>query len=98
MWRIEPGRPPVLRTFEVGVGARFLSFGAGAIWTANYIDGTVSHIDVETGDVESSNVRAVQSLAAGEGSAWVSSAAATSAEGCHRHAGRCCPARANRMC
>ena len=81
VWRIEPGRPPVLRTFEVGVGVRFLSFGAGAIWTANYIDGTVSHIDVETGDVESSNVRAVQSLAAGEGSAWVSSAAATSADG-----------------
>jgi branched-chain amino acid transport system substrate-binding protein len=81
VWRIEPGRPPVLRTFEVGVGTRFLSFGAGAIWTANYIDGTVSHIDVETGDVESSNVRAVQSLAAGEGSAWLSSAAATSADG-----------------
>ena len=81
VWRIEPGRPPVLRTFEVGVGARFLSFGAGAVWTANYIDGTVSHIDVETGDVESSSVRAVQSLAAGEGSAWVSSAAATSADG-----------------
>src|SRR5215211_358917 len=81
VWRIEPGRPPVLRTFEVGVGARFLSFGAGAIWTANYIDGTVSRIDVKTGDVESSSVRAVQSLAAGEGSAWVSSAAATSADG-----------------
>jgi ABC-type branched-subunit amino acid transport system substrate-binding protein/streptogramin lyase len=81
VWRIDPGRPPLLRTFEVGVGARFISFGAGAIWTANYIDGTVSHIDVETGDVESSSVRAVQSLAAGEGSAWVSSAAATAADG-----------------
>jgi len=81
VWRIEPGPPPVLRTFDVGVGARFLSFGAGAIWTANFIDGTVSRIDVETGDVESSNVRAVQALAAGEGSAWVSSAAATSADG-----------------
>jgi ABC-type branched-subunit amino acid transport system substrate-binding protein len=81
VWRIEPGHPPVLRTFDVGVGTRFLAFGAGAIWTANHIDGTVSHIDVETGDVESSNVMAVQSLAAGEGSAWVSSAAATSADG-----------------
>jgi branched-chain amino acid transport system substrate-binding protein len=81
VWRIDPRRPPVLRTVEAGVGVRFLSFGAGAIWTANFIDGTVSHIDVETGDVESSNVRAVQSLAAGEGAAWVSSAAATSAYG-----------------
>jgi ABC-type branched-subunit amino acid transport system substrate-binding protein/DNA-binding beta-propeller fold protein YncE/predicted Ser/Thr protein kinase len=79
VWQIDPGSPPVARDIEVGVGTRFLSFGAGAIWTANYIDGTVSRIDVKTGDVESSSVRAVQSLAAGEGSAWVSSAAATSA-------------------
>ena len=81
VWQIDPGRPPVARDIEVGVGTRFLSFGAGAIWTANYIDGTVSRIDVKTRDVESSSVRAVQSLAAGEGSAWVSSAAATSADG-----------------
>ena len=81
VWQIDPGSPPVARDIEVGVGTRFLSFGAGAIWTANYIDGTVSRIDVKTRDVESSSVRAVQSLAAGEGSAWVSSAAATSADG-----------------
>jgi hypothetical protein len=81
VWQIDPGSPPVARDIEVGVGARFLSFGAGAIWTANYIDGTVSRIDVKTRDVESSSVRAVQSLAAGEGAAWVSSAAATSAYG-----------------
>jgi hypothetical protein len=81
VWQIDPGRPPVARDIEVGVGTRFLSFGAGAIWTANYFDGTVSRIDVTTGDVESSSVRAVQSLAAGEGSAWVSSAAATSTDG-----------------
>jgi ABC-type branched-subunit amino acid transport system substrate-binding protein/predicted Ser/Thr protein kinase len=81
VWQIDPGSPPVARDIEVGVGTRFLSFGAGAIWTANYIDGTVSRIDVKTREVESSSVRAVQSLAAGEGSAWVSSAAATSAYG-----------------
>ena len=81
VWQIDPGSPPVARDIDVGVGARFLSFGAGAIWTANYIDGTVSRIDVKTREVESSSVRAVQSLAAGEGSAWVSSAAATSADG-----------------
>jgi ABC-type branched-subunit amino acid transport system substrate-binding protein len=81
VWQIDPGSPPVARDIDVGVGTRFLSYGAGAIWTANYIDGTVSRIDVKTRDVESSNVRAIQSLAAGEGSAWVSSAAATSAHG-----------------
>jgi ABC-type branched-subunit amino acid transport system substrate-binding protein/DNA-binding beta-propeller fold protein YncE len=81
VWKIDPGRPPVSRTIDVGVGARFLAFGEGAIWTANYIDGTVSRVDVKTGKVESSRAGAVQSLAAGEGSAWVSSAGATSADG-----------------
>jgi ABC-type branched-subunit amino acid transport system substrate-binding protein/streptogramin lyase len=81
VWRIDPGRPPVNQTIDVGVGTRLLAFGDGAVWTANYIDGTVSRIDVETGDVEASSAGAVQSLAVGEGSAWVSSTAATSADG-----------------
>jgi ABC-type branched-subunit amino acid transport system substrate-binding protein/outer membrane protein assembly factor BamB len=81
VWRIDPGRDPVTRTIDVGVGVTFLAYGAGAIWTANYSDGTVSRIDVETNEVDSSPVGAVQSLAAGEGSAWVSTAGATSADG-----------------
>jgi ABC-type branched-subunit amino acid transport system substrate-binding protein len=81
VWRIDPGRDPVTRTIDVGVGVTFLAYGDGAMWTANYSDGTVSRIDVETSEVESSPVGAVQSLAAGEGSAWVSTAGATSADG-----------------
>ena len=81
VWRIDPGRDPVTRTIDVGVGVTFLAYSAGAIWTANYSDGTVSRIDVETNEVESSPVGAVQWLAAGEGSAWVSTAGATSADG-----------------
>jgi ABC-type branched-subunit amino acid transport system substrate-binding protein len=81
VWRIEPGRNPIYRTIDVGVGVTFLAFDAGTIWTANYNDGTVSRIDVETEDVEATPVGAVQGLAAGEGSAWVSTAGATLADG-----------------
>ena len=81
VWRIEPGRSPITRTIDVGVGVTFLTYDAGAIWTANYNDGTVSRIDVTTNDVEATPVGAVQGLAAGEGSAWVSTAGATSADG-----------------
>ena len=81
VWRIEPGRSPITRTIDVGVGVTFLAYDAGAIWTANYNDGTVSRIDVKTNDVEATPVGAVQGLAAGEGSAWVSTAGATLADG-----------------
>ena len=59
----------------------FLAYDAGAIWAANYSDGTVARIDVKTNDVEATPVGAVQGLAAGEGSAWVSTAGATFADG-----------------
>ncbi len=81
VWRIDPGPDPLLRSIDVGVGVTFLAYGGGAIWTANYRDGTVSRIDVETNEVESSPVGAVQSLAAGDRTAWVSTAGATLADG-----------------
>ena len=81
VWRIDPGRDPVMRTIDVGVGVTFLAYNDGAIWAANYSDGKVSRIDAETSEVEETPVEAVQSLAAGEGSAWVSTAGATSADG-----------------
>jgi branched-chain amino acid transport system substrate-binding protein len=81
VWRIEPGQDPVTRTINVGVGVTFIAYEEGAIWAANYIDGTVSRIDVATDGVESTPVGAVQGLAAGAGSAWVSTAGATSEGG-----------------
>ena len=81
VWRIDPGRDPVMRTIDVGVGVTFLAYNDGAIWAANYSDGKVSRIDAETSEVEATPVDAVQSLAAGEGSAWASTAGATSADG-----------------
>ena len=81
VWRIEPGPRPVSRTIDVGVGVTFLAYDDGAIWAANYRDGTVSRIDVKTDDVDATPVGAVQGLAAGAGSAWVSTAGETSADG-----------------
>jgi ABC-type branched-subunit amino acid transport system substrate-binding protein len=81
VWRIEPGRIPITRTIDVGVGVTFLAYDAGAIWAANYSDGTVARIDVRTNEVAATPVGAVQGLAAGAGSAWVSTAGATLADG-----------------
>ncbi len=88
VWRIDPGPDPLLRSIDVGVGVTFLAYGGGAVWTANYRDGTVSRIDVETNEVESSPVGAVQSLAAGDRTAWVSTAGATFADGLPESCGR----------
>ena len=51
MWRIEPGPSPVARTIDVGVGVTYVAYGAGAVWAANYVDGTVSRIDPRTNEV-----------------------------------------------
>ena len=81
VWRIDPGPNPITRTIDVGVGVTFLAYDDGAIWAANYSDGKVSRIDVRTSEVQTTPVEAVQSLAVGEGAAWVSTAGATSADG-----------------
>jgi hypothetical protein len=80
VWRVEPGPSPVTSTIDVGVGATYVAFGAGALWTANYVDGTVVRIDPRTGDVTArAPIGAAQALAAGAGSAWVSTAGRTPA-------------------
>jgi branched-chain amino acid transport system substrate-binding protein len=88
IWRIEPGRDPITRTIDVGVGVTFMAYDAGAIWAANYSDGTVARIDVRTNDVDATPVGAVQGLAAGEGSAWASTAGATFADGLPQSCGQ----------
>src|SRR5215207_8712539 len=51
VWRIDPPRPPILRTIDVGKGVSFVAFGEGAVWTGNYTDGTVARIDPGTNNV-----------------------------------------------
>ena len=73
LWRVEPGQPPLERTIEVGAGVRYVAFGDGAVWVANWNDSTVSRVDAATKQVAARvPVGAAQALAAGSGSAWVS--------------------------
>jgi ABC-type branched-subunit amino acid transport system substrate-binding protein/streptogramin lyase len=74
LWRIEPGPDPVARSIAVGPGVEYVAYGAGAVWVGNFVDGTVSRIDPRTNAVARVPVGAVQSLAAGAGGAWVSTA------------------------
>ena len=78
VWRIDPDRPPTLRTIDVGRGVSFVAFGEGAVWTGNYADGTVARINPRTNRVTArTSVGAPQALAAGVGAAWVSVAGST---------------------
>ena len=78
VWRIDPDRPPSLRTIDVGRGVSLVAFGEGAVWTGNYFDGTVARIDPRLNRVTArTSVGAPQALAAGAGAAWVSVAGGT---------------------
>jgi len=46
--RVDPTTNQVT-TMEVGPGPRFLTVGAGSVWTLNQGDGTVSRVDAQTG-------------------------------------------------
>jgi len=63
VWRIDPQRPPILRTIDVSKGVSFVTFGERAVWTGNYVDGTVARIDPGTNDVTArASVGAPQAL------------------------------------
>ena len=80
LWRIEPGPNPATRSIDVGVGVTYVAYGAGAVWTANYVDGIVTRVDPAKARVTSrTRIGAAQALAAGAGSAWVSTAGAAAA-------------------
>jgi ABC-type branched-subunit amino acid transport system substrate-binding protein/DNA-binding beta-propeller fold protein YncE len=82
VWRIEPDASRIPRTIDVGVGVTYVAADAGGVWAVNYASGIVSRIDPRTTDVEDSfPVGAVQGLAVGEGTAWVSTAGATAEDG-----------------
>jgi ABC-type branched-subunit amino acid transport system substrate-binding protein len=78
VFRITPGANPTITPIDVGTGVNYIAYGAGALWAANYVRGTLSRIDPRTNTVDAETpVGAVQSLAAGVGSAWASTAGAT---------------------
>jgi Protein kinase domain len=77
LWRIEPGPHPFARTIDVGPGAGYVAYGAGAVWVGNFIAETISRVDPRTNTVTArAPIGAAQGLAAGAGAAWVSTAGA----------------------
>ncbi len=78
LWRIDVGRSRTALTIPVGVGAFYVAYDAGAVWVGNFVSGTVSRVDPRTNRVTARvPVGAVQSLAAGDGVAWVSTEGGT---------------------
>jgi len=80
VWRVSTAPGHSVTPIDVGAGVNYVAYGAGAVWAANYVKGTLVHIDPRTNAVVAETpIGAVQALAAGAGSAWVSTAGATRA-------------------
>ena len=75
--RLDPESHDVIDTIEVGNGPVGIAVGAGAVWVANSLDGTVSRIDPatgrEVGDRSRSGTRR-PGVAFGAGAVWVTNA------------------------
>jgi len=71
----DPGSspPPRFQRIDVGDGPAHIAIGEGAVWVVNRLDGTVTRIDEESGEVVATiDVgNNPQRVAAGEGSVWV---------------------------
>ena len=70
--RIDPGRAKIAEQFLVGDGPKALAVGAGSVWAANGVDGTVTRVDRKGGPMVTIPVRDDTSgIAFGEGALWV---------------------------
>jgi len=49
--KVDPKAMKLVATIPVGPKPRFLTAGAGSVWTLNQGDGTVSRVDIKTGNV-----------------------------------------------
>jgi YVTN family beta-propeller protein len=71
--KIDPATNQVTRTIPVGDGPQGIAVGAGSVWVANGLDGTVSRVDPVSGEA----VATIEvggrpdELAVGEGGVWV---------------------------
>ena len=75
MTRVDPHTNLIVETIAVGKAPRFIAAGAGAVWTLNQGDGSVSRIDPATNKVVATIEVGVPGgggdIAVGEGSVWV---------------------------
>ena len=70
--RIDPGASSIV-TIPVGDGPEAVAVGAGAVWVANRLDGTVSRIDPEANEVVATIAvgNAPSGLAFADGQIWL---------------------------
>jgi YVTN family beta-propeller protein len=72
---IDPDSGALSEQFAVGRGPSAAAVGAGSVWVANGLDGTVSRVDADTRQIRTIDVgRDPSALAFGAGSMWVASA------------------------
>ena len=70
--RIDPSGTKITKQFPVGDGPHALAVGAGSVWAANTVDGTVTRIDHKDGQLVTIPLHDDTSgMAFGEGSLWV---------------------------
>ena len=72
--RIDPGEGEITAQVAVGDGPDALAVGAGSVWAANSVDGTLTRIDRRDGQVVTTTIPVgddTSGIAFGEGSLWV---------------------------
>jgi YVTN family beta-propeller protein len=69
--RIDPSGAKITKQVPVGDGPHALAVGAGSVWAANSVDGTVTRIDREGGQIVIPVGDDTSGMAFGEGSLWV---------------------------
>ena len=72
--RIDPGGAKLTEQYPVGDGPHALAAGAGSLWAANTVDGTVTRIDRSGGHVVTTTIPVgddTSGIAFGEGTLWV---------------------------
>jgi YVTN family beta-propeller protein len=74
--QVSPDTLGIVQTIAVGNGPAAVAVGEGGVWVANTIDGTLSRIELASGDVRTIPVgTGPAGIALGAGSVWVTSEA-----------------------
>jgi YVTN family beta-propeller protein len=74
--QVDPDTLGIVQTIGVGNGPGAVAVGEGAVWIANTIDGTLSRVELDSGEVSTIPVGASPAgIAVGGGSVWVTSEA-----------------------
>jgi len=73
VWQVRPAPAQPAGTFPVGQRPTGVALGAGSVWTANSVDGTVTRIDLGRGTTSTIEVGGVPNeLVFSNGRLWVS--------------------------